>query len=425
MYLSGSKWNMRKKRKRPNLFRIAVLLALILGVVYIWQFYVPSIPPLFVPTPTASRSPASFVLEAESLFQSGKLEQAEKSYQQAISVDPREPAHYVQLARVRMFEAKYADAETAARDALVLDPENALALGVLAWTLDFQASDEPDLEKSAALLAEALQSIEKALGLNPGSALLHAYYAEILMDNDINDYERASEAARTAISIDNSSLEAHRAMGYVWELTGNRDLALESYTAASRINPFLPGLHIDIGNMLRSLGDVDRAIESYLTAVSLSPTNTEPLILIANAYAGDGQFGNASQYARQAVELDPSNPRLRGNLGRMYYHNNVLDEALVQLNLAIRGGQSPEGVFVEGLPLDDPVPDPRVVEFYYTYGLALAKTGICEGAIEIFEYILLTVPEDEVAVFNAEEGLYLCGQIERTPTPEGGTEGSS
>ncbi len=418
MYLSGSKWNMRKKRKPLRPWRVLLLLVLIAGVVYLWQFYVPSVPPLFIPTPTVTRSPASYVLEAESLFQSGKLQQAEASYEEAIMVDPREPSHYIELARVRMFAGDYEGADTAARDALVLNPDSALAHGVLAWSLDFQASQATDAEERSTLAAEALIEIEKAVGLNPNSPLIHAYYAEILIDNDVNDYDRALEEARTAVELDSSLLEGHRALAYVWEMTGNRELALESYLVARSINPYIPQLHIDVGNMLRALGDLDGAIESYLGSVALAPINTEPLVLIANAYAGDGQFGNASQYAKQAVDLDPANPRLRGNLGRMYYHNNVYDEAIIQLSLAIRGGQSAEGAWVEGLPLNDPQPDPRVVEFYYTYGLALAKQAICADAVDIFEYILLSVPEDEIAVFNAQEGLFLCGRIERTPTPE-------
>jgi hypothetical protein len=87
--------------------------------------------------------------------------------------------------------------------------------------------------------------------------------------------------------------------------------------------------------------------------------------------------------------------------------------------LAIRGGTSPEGDFVEGLPLNNS--DTRVLEYYYTYGLALAKLGVCADAVEIFKVILQAAPDDEIAVFNAEEGLVLCGELERTPTPEGTT----
>jgi hypothetical protein len=66
MYLSGSKWNVRRKRPRLNLWRILALVALIGVGVYVERFLVPTVPPLFVPTATPTRSPATFALEAES-----------------------------------------------------------------------------------------------------------------------------------------------------------------------------------------------------------------------------------------------------------------------------------------------------------------------------------------------------------------------
>jgi tetratricopeptide (TPR) repeat protein len=416
MYLRGSKWDLRKKRGRSRSWRILLLLLLIVGAVYIWQIYIPTVPPLFIPTLTPTRSPASFVLEAESLFQAGKLSLAEESYLEAIAVNPRETTYYIELARIRVFAGNYADAETAARDALVIDPNSALAHAVLAWSVDFQAGQEQDPAKKSELLATAMEEAELAVKINPNSALAHAYYAEILIDNNITEYGRALEEAQRAMQLDPNLLEAHRAMGYVWELTGNRQQALEAYQAAMLINPNLPRLHIDIGNMQRALGDSDGARDSYLNAVSLAPTSTEPLTLLVQLYAGIGEFGRASQYAKNAVDLDPTNARLRGNLGRMYYHNNALEEAIVQLELAIRGGPTEDGDWVEGFPLNPA--DGRVIEFYYTYGLALAKMGRCEEAIPIFDALLRGVPENEVAFYNAQEGLILCGQLERTPTPE-------
>jgi tetratricopeptide (TPR) repeat protein len=397
-----------------------LLILLIGGAVWLWQFYIPTVPPLFVPTPTPTRSPASYVLEAESFFQSGKLALAEGAFEEAIAVQPRETSYYIELARVRVFMGEYEQAEMAARDALVLDDESALAHAVLGWALDFQASQATDENERLELLNEALRQVERALELNPNSALAHAYYAEILIDNDINDYERAREQAERAIQLAPDLLEGHRALGYVWEMTGNYDLAVESYEAAKGINPNLPRLHIDVGNMLQAQGDAYAAIESYLNAVALAPTSVEPLSLIAQAYARIGEYGKASQFAKDAVDLSPASARLHGNLGRMYYHNNLYEEAVVELELAIRGGYAEGDIWVEGLSLDDP--DSRVIEFYYTYGMALARLGRCEQAVPIFEAVLRGVPEDEVAVFTAEQGLILCGELKATPTVEAAPE---
>jgi tetratricopeptide (TPR) repeat protein len=300
---------------------------------------------LFIPTPTATRSAASFTLEAESLFQAGKLPQAEETYMAAILVDPREISYYIELAKVRVFAGKYEDAEIAARDALVIDPDSAIAHAALGWAIDFQAGQTQEPLVVGELLLTALTEVERAFELNSNSAFVRAIYAEVLIDNDIGAYEEALELAQRAVQLDPSMLETHRALGYVWEVTGNYSEAVVSYEAAKAINPNLPRLHIDVGNMLQAQGKFNEAIDSYRNANAL---------------------GKASQFAKEASDLEPANPLLRGNLGRMYYHNNDLDEAIIQLNYAVRGGQDENGVWIGGLPLSEPdkLLNPRVTEFY-------------------------------------------------------------
>jgi len=107
MYLSGSKWNTRKKRRRANPWRVLLLVALVGGAIYVERTIVPGVPPLFIPTATPTRSPASYVLEAESLFQSGKLEQAEATYREAIAVAPEDEIIYSDLARLQVLAGDY------------------------------------------------------------------------------------------------------------------------------------------------------------------------------------------------------------------------------------------------------------------------------------------------------------------------------
>ena len=61
------------------------------------------------------------------------------------------------------------------------------------------------------------------------------------------------------------------------------------------------------------------------------------------------------------------------------------------------------------------------VEFYWTYGLSLAKSGQCGQAVEIFEALLrrgrATIPWRSS---NVTQGLVLCGVLQPTPTPRPG-----
>jgi len=419
MYLSGSKWNVRKKQRRVHPWRIGLLVLLIAGAVYVERILVPQVPPLFLPTPTATRSPATYVLEAESLFQAGKLDQAEESYRRAIEINPEEPVFYIALARVQVFGGKAQEAETNARNALLIDPASASARAVLGWALDFQGRDH---------LVDAQEELERALNTDPNSALAHAYLAEVLIDQYIllnsGDYQRAIDEAQTAVRLDPDSVEAQRAMGYVWESTGNYADALQAYERALSLHPNLWILHQALGSMYinQDPPDLEKAVQSYLNANALSPTNPEPLQLIARAYSRFGEYGKASQYAADAVALEETNAGLHGELGVLFYKNGEYDKAIAELNLAVRGGQAADGSQVRGVPLDPA--NPTIVGFYYTLGLALAKSDHCDEATPIFDALLRGVPDDEIAVGNATEGLVICGEVEPTATPRSET-GSS
>ena len=115
MYLRGSKWSMSRRRRRPNYFLIVVLLVLIGAMLYINQFVIPEMPSPFVPTPTATRDPESFIAEAEALFNEGKLFQSIEKYQEAVRARSNDASLYVAMARVQVFAGQYEDALSARR----------------------------------------------------------------------------------------------------------------------------------------------------------------------------------------------------------------------------------------------------------------------------------------------------------------------
>ena len=67
MYLRGSKLSMTRRRRRFNVLRILMWVLLIGAMVYVNQVIVPTTGPLFIPTPTPTRSPESYVADAQGL----------------------------------------------------------------------------------------------------------------------------------------------------------------------------------------------------------------------------------------------------------------------------------------------------------------------------------------------------------------------
>jgi tetratricopeptide (TPR) repeat protein len=416
MYLRGSKWNLaRRQRRRSNPWRVLILLALIGTALYVNQVVVPATPPLFIPTPTPTRDPESFINEAEELFESGKLAQSIPAYETAIRANPDNPSLYLALAKAQIYTAQYEDALESAERALILNSNNPTAHAYKAWALDFLAD-----------FTQAEAAIKEALTLDPDSALAHAIYAEILIDKslsgqgDINVIDKAAAESRTALELDPTLLEARRARGYVLWNTGNFEEAILEYQAALALNDRIADLHMALGNNQHLMGNYDLAVQAYLQAYALNPTDPKAPYEISRTYSTVGDFTQAVQYADQAVKSDPENPRMHGNLGVMYYKNNQLEDGVLQLGLAIRGGTLEDGTVVEGLPLNYGT----VAEYYAIFGLALAKLNRCNEAVPIFQAIRSGVPDDEINVYNAEQGLIICqAGVEGTPTGDEGETG--
>ncbi len=98
----------------------------------------------------------------------------------------------------------------------------------------------------------------------------------------------------------------------------------------------------------------------------------------------------------------------------MYYHNYQWPEAAQELALAVYGGTLGEDQIIEPLPLGN---NARVVEYYFTYAIVLARLNHCSEALQISQRILGTIPSNELAVFNANEAIQLCGEnLEDPPT---------
>jgi hypothetical protein len=99
----------------------------------------------------------------------------------------------------------------------------------------------------------------------------------------------------------------------------------------------------------------------------------------------------------------------------MYFRNFFYDESVEQLDLAINGGRTEEGDVITGLPLTDA---PLVAEYYFTYGLALARTDQCGDALLIAQKLETNLPDDENVVFAASEIARICQEALDNPVVE-------
>lgn len=111
----------------------------------------------------------------------------------------------------------------------------------------------------------------------------------------------------------------HTGRGIVLLNTQNVEQAVEEFQAALAINKNIADLYLNLGVAYKLLEQYDLAQEALLASYALNPNDTIALTELSRSFFADGRFAQAAQYAEEAIKVAPTDPRLRGNLGIIYY----------------------------------------------------------------------------------------------------------
>jgi tetratricopeptide (TPR) repeat protein len=401
---------MSRRRKRSNPLRIIALLALVAGALYVNQVVVPATPPLFVATATPTRSPESFLTDAQALIKTGKINQAIETYKEAVKADPLNPAVYVTLARWQVLYGDYEGATENVQNALLLNPNHALARSVSGWIKGLTGN-----------YLEGEGELKDALELDPNSALAHAYLAEVYKlkidagKEDFNTRDEVAEVSRKAVALDSSLFEVRRARGLALEVNGKYEEAIKEFEAAVAMNENLSDLHLALGRNYRAINTYDKAVDRFNRAIALKPEDPAAYEQLARTYLTVGEYAKGEQHAEKAVEIKPTDPLLHSLLGTLYYRSKSYNEAIRSLRLAVKGGLTENGDSVAPIPLDK---SQTALNLYSRYGLSLAYVGQCGEALEISRQLFDIVPDDPDTVYNAQVMVDICRQLAENPNPE-------
>lgn len=461
MQLRGEQLRLSGERG-PNPWRVGFLLALIaIGLLLIRLRETGEVQPLFLATPTATRTANSFAEEAVTQVSAGNLRQAVNAYQNAVQVNPQEAGLWAQLARVQTYYsalqsnqdarlARLAEARQSIEQAIELAPEDAFVQAVRAFVYDWSASeyfsDNPSLFDD--YLKEAAESALRATQLDPTSVTARAFQAEVFVDEGkyIQAYDLAEQAALDAeqadSSVDNDArIDAHRVFGLVLENNGSYRQAIEEYQKAIDINPNLTFLYLRMGANYRRLaggaaaqsvreGLLEQALDAFDRAAKINQQNgiedPIPYLAIGRTYLQEGEFFVAARNVERAVTLDPGNPELYGFLGIVYYKGRNYESALQVLSCAVEGCDAAANgqllcVDVQILLCDESedltsygtaVPALRLssdsLEYYYTYASALAFLDFCSEAQPYFDQLMAAYGGDPTVAAIVQENRQIC-----------------
>lgn len=432
MQLTGQKFRVRKVPPRSNPWRMLLWFLLIASGLYYWNRLESGVlrSPLEPPPPPTAPA-AELARQGDALFDSGALEAAIEAYRQAVALQPEDSRLWAELSRIQVYsstalttqaerQARLAQALESAEEAIQVDPDSSRAHAARALALDWSAAGA-GVEREQ-LLNRASEAAVRALQLDPGNPLALSYYAEVLVDQQ--KWSQALDAAQHATSLAPSSLDAHRVQGYVLESNGNYEQAIQAYQRAIAINPHLGFLYILVGANYRRLGAnaanplereslVEQAIDYFEKAAELNPDDKVPWLAIGKTYYQLGDYRAAERALLAAVELDPTDPDIYGRLGLIRYHNKNYEGAIVDLGCTVDGcPEHPDsGRAVEPMLLSS-----DSLEYYYTYASVLtyfagADNDHCQHAVDLFQRIRAFAPNDPTAMDVVAVGLQACQEL--------------
>ena len=159
------------------------------------------------------------------------------------------------------------------------------------------------------------------------------------------------------------SYVAHNNIGGVYRRRNELDRAIEEYQAALMVREH-PRSRSNLAATYRQKGQIDRAIAEYRKTMELDPDHPDSYFGLGVVYAQLGQLDIALESYRKSLELGSEyEAELHTNIGALFAAQGRLAEAITQYELSISV-------------------NPFFVQAYYNLGIALAKLGQNQKAID-------------------------------------------
>ncbi len=225
-------------------------------------------------------------------LQQGRLDQAEQSLRQAISIDPNLPTAHNLLGLTRLRKGDQPGAESAFHEAIRQQPD----------------------------LAEALTNLGNLLARS-------------------GDLRQALFYLRMAVASDPNSVEAHFDLGEALAASDSLDLAREQLETALRLNPKHAQAHVDLGRILAMKGLLAKAAGEYRSAIEIDSQLADAHYYLGQILAGGRDSAEAERQFRRAVELRPEYYEAHFALGQLLAARGNLEEARSHFQAA---AQSPD-----------------------------------------------------------------------------------
>ena len=207
--------------------------------------------------------------QAVDAIQSGQLEKAISSVEEALTADPADVPSWQLYVNLLNAAGRTEDASKA--------KEKLMSMGI-------SELDELMIEAAENLadgnIDAAIATYQKAVEFNPDDADVHSSLAMALFQS--GDKEAALAAGRQAVELAPDDSRSNYGLGHMLRLTGNMDEALDALTKAIEAEPdFMPALY-EQGMLLAEKGRFEAALKNFEKFGAAYPDDQNAQVAIAS-----------------------------------------------------------------------------------------------------------------------------------------------
>ena len=283
-------------------------------------------------------------------------DKAEADFKQAMKLDPKNAASYLELAQLKLSQKHIPEAVPLLEQALTNDPNSSRALALLASIDIYQKQPQKALARVQQQIAKspqnsqmytqlaqlqmqtgdvnsALASSNKAMQLNPSDGGAVMIYTQAQLAH--GDPQKAIDSWQGWIKDHPSDARANAIVGTLEQARGDNDKATAAYKRALQIEPDQAVAANNLAYiMLESGGNVDVALSYAQTAHRSMPNSASTADTLAWAYYYKGTYESARDLLEDALKTSPEDPSIHYHLGMTYAKLSDKDDAATHLKKA-------------------------------------------------------------------------------------------
>ena len=254
--------------------------------------------------------------------QDGRLEQALRYFQTAVTVKP----DFAQL---------YAHYGRALFDSNLL--EQALANFQISISID-PTDVEPYLDLGMIMhklgrLNQAIHTCDRGIVMHPENAIAHFNRAAVL--NDLDCIEQALTSYQRSMFVEPENIQTHSAQGMLFRKIGKIHEAAVCYNHAIILEPENPEIYFHQGVILGQMNNKEQASTCFDRSITICPTHAEALLSQGNMFILDNDFISALKSYDRALTLQENHSLGHFNRGLILRNMGRLGEAIDDFMKAI------------------------------------------------------------------------------------------